>query len=294
MSATVESVAADHRAELVGLAYRVLGSVADAEDAVQEALLRLERHGLDGIERPGAWLSRVTARICLDRLREARTRREVYVGPWLPEPVVTDAAADAAAPLELAESVTMAFLVVLESLGPAERVAFVLHDVFGYGYDELATVLDRSEVACRQLVSRARGHVQARRPRFDTDLSTREEVTTRFLAACGTGELAPLLELLAPDVVLRSDGGGVVAAARKLIHGADRVARFLVGTLTRVPPDITVEILELNGGPGIVGRRRDGTVDTVFVLDVAEGLVVGINAVRNPEKLRHLARTRPA
>jgi RNA polymerase sigma-70 factor (ECF subfamily) len=281
-----EAAVTRHRPSLVGLAYRLLGSVSEAEDAVQEAFLRLERHGTDGIDNLGGWLNRTTSRICLDRLTSARARREVYVGPWLPEPLETTV--DVEQPVELAESVSMAFLVVLESLSPAERVAFLLHDVFGYDHGELATILDRSEPACRQLVSRARRHVQARRPRFEPDPAVRDEAAARFLEACLTGDLDALLASLAPDVVLRSDGGGKVPAVRRPVLGAERVARFLAGLARQAPDDVVFETHRYNGTPGLLVARSDGTVEVVLVLDVADGLVRGIEAIRNPDKLAHL------
>ena len=283
---TIASVAEHHRSALLGVAYRLLGSVADAEDAVQEAFVRLEGHGLEGLDNVGGWLHRVTSRICLDRLRSAMVRREVYVGFWLSESLVTDQERDD--PVEQEESVAMAFLVVLESLSPAERVAFVLHDVFGFDHAELADILDRSPAACRQLVSRARSHVRARQPRFETDAATRAEVAQRFLEAARTGEVIELLAVLAPDVVMQADGGGKVAAVRKPLHGALRVARFLAGLGRKAPPDVIVEVAMLNGTPGMLVRHADGTPESAFVLDVADGQVVGVNVVRNPDKLAHL------
>jgi RNA polymerase sigma-70 factor, ECF subfamily len=284
---TTEEATREHRQELLALAYRLLGTVSEAEDAVQEAYLRLERHGTEGIDNVGGWLNRTTSRICYDRLTSARARREVYVGPWLPEPLVTDGTTDD--PVELAESVSMAFLVVLESLSPAERVAFLLHDVFGYDHAELAAILDRSEPACRQLVSRARKHVQARRPRFEPDAGARARVADRFLTACRTGDLEALLATLAPDVVLRSDGGGKVSAARRPVEGADRVARFLEGLARQAPADVVLEPRWINGTPGVVIGTSDGTIVVVFVLDVADDAVHSIGAIRNPDKLTHLA-----
>jgi RNA polymerase sigma-70 factor, ECF subfamily len=287
---TLEREVHEQRSSLLALAYRLLGSVSEAEDAVQEAFLRLERHGVDGIDNVGGWLNRTTSRICLDRLTSAQARREVYVGPWLPEPLVTeDAPRD---PVELAESVSMAFLVVLESLSPAERVAFLLHDVFGYDHAELAAVLDRSEAACRQLVSRARKHVEARRPRFEPDPSARAEVAGRFLVACQTGDVVGLLATLAPDVVLHSDGGGKVSAARRPVEGADRVVRFFAGLAAQAPEDVAYATRWCNGTPGLLVGVGDDLV-AVFALDVADGQVVSIEAIRNPDKLAHLASAWP-
>lgn len=283
---TVAEVVSAVRPQLQAVAYRLLGSVAEAEDAVQEACLQLEQHGLEGIDNPEAWLMRVTSRRALDRLRSAQVRREQYVGPWLPEPLlVSDDVAD---DVEQAESVSMAFLLVLESLSPAERVAFVMHDVFGYGYDDLALILDRSEQSCRQLVSRARKSVQARRPRFDADRKQRDQVVERFLEACLSGEVDQLLEVLAPDVVLRSDGGGVVSAARRPVEGAEHVARFFLGIMRQAPAELSISLERVNGTLGIVGRRPDGTADTAFALEVDGGRIAAIYGLRNPEKLAHL------
>lgn len=281
----VADVTAAHRNRLVGIAYRILGSVADAEDAVQEALVRLERHGLDGIDDAAGWLVRTTSRICLDRLRSAQSRREVYVGPWLPEPLASTTDED---PVEQAETLSMAFLVVLEALSPPERVGFLLHDVFGYGYDDVAQVLGRSEAACRKLASRARAAVAARRPRFAVEREQQEEVTSRFLAACLTGEVDSVLEVLAPNIVLTSDGGGVVSAARRPVVGADRVARFLVGLVRQAPADLTMEYTPLNRSAGLIVRRPDGGVELALVLEVEDRRVTALYAIRNPAKLRHL------
>lgn len=283
---SLDLAVADHRSALLGLAYRMLGSVVDAEDAVQEAFERLDRHGSDGLANVGGWLNRTTSRICLDRLTSARARHEVYVGPWLPEPFETSP--DGADRVELVESVSMAFLVVLETLSPAERVAFLLHDVFGHEHADVAAVLDRSEAACRQLVSRARRHVQARRPRFEPDPDARDEAANRFLEACVTGDVDALLASLAPDVVLQSDGGGKVAAARQPIEGADRVARFLAGLARQAPDDLVLEARRYNGAPGLLIAGEDGRIEVVMTLGVADGLVRTIHAVRNPDKLGHL------
>jgi len=283
---SIEQAVEEHRGPMFGLAYRLLGSVTAAEDAVQEAFLRLERHGVDGIDNVGGWLNRTTSRLCLDRLRALRSEREVYVGSWLPEPLLTDG--DASTPVELAESLTMAFLVVLETLSPAERVAFVLHDVFEVSYLEVADVLGRSEAACRQLVSRSRRKVREGTPRFEADDRRREEVAHRFLLASSTGDIEGLLEALAPTAVLRSDGGGKVSAARNVVEGAGRVASFVAGLRSLAPEGMEVVPRRCNASPGFVVRLGDGTVDSVWVLDVSDGRVVAVNVVRNPDKLGHL------
>lgn len=289
----IERLDRAHRGELTAVAYGILGTVAEAEDAVQEALLRLQRRGrVDDLERPGAWLTRVVARICLDRLRASARRREVYVGPWLPEPLVV-ATDDPTAPVETAERLSLAFLVVLEALSPPERVAFLLREVFGFDYAAVAATLDRSEPAARQLVSRARAAVRARRPRFEADRRERDQVVERFVAACAGGDIAPVLELLAPEAVLTSDGGGLVSAARRPVRGADRVARFLLGLLRKAPPDVTAGLVRVNGDLGVALWGPSGRLDNVMALDVADGRVVSVAIVRNPEKLRHLRTLRP-
>lgn len=275
----------DHRPQLVGLAYRILGSVAEAEDAVQEAYLRLHRQTPGTIDNAGAWLTTVTSRVCLDRLASAQARRERYVGDWLPEPITTEP--DSAEQLESAESISMAFLVILETLTPAERVAFLLHDVFGYDYADIAATLERSETACRQLVSRARKHVRARRPRFEHDPSVRAQVAERFLAASATGDIDNLITLLAPDASLHFDGGGKASAGLRPVHGPDRIVRYVQG-VAKAATQLHLAVRWLNGSPGLIAQRADGSIDTAFVLDIASGAVVRINVIRNPDKLAHL------
>jgi RNA polymerase sigma-70 factor, ECF subfamily len=279
------------RRQLLGMAYRMLGTVADAEDAVQEAYIRWYRMPGDergAIASPGAWLSRVTARICLDMLGSARARREQYVGDWLPEPVPTSAtfASAPADPLErvtLDESVSMALLVVLESLTPAERVAFVLHDVFGMPFAEIAQAVGRSVAATRQLASAARRHVREQR-RAAASRERHDDLVRAFAAACLTGDLDALAAVLDPDVVLRSDGGGFVSAARRPVHGADNVGRFLLGII-RKRPDAQVAPIETPDGLSFVIRAGD-TVDTVLTLGVSAGeQITDVWMVRNPEKL---------
>lgn len=283
---TLDEVVRTHRGELVGLAYRMLGSVTEAEDVAQEALLRLQRHGLDDVERPGAWLARAASRLCLDRLRSAERRRESYIGPWLPEPLVDT---DDPAGLELAESLSLAFLVVLESLSPAQRIAFVLHDVFGHEYDELASMLDRSEQACRQLVSRARASVRARRPHTETTSAELDELVEAFLAAAAGADLDAVLRLLAPEVTFVADGGGVLPAVGRPLVGADRVAAAIVALARTAGTSYELRRATVNGRPGAVVTDVEGNL-TVVDLDVADSRVVAIHAIRNPAKLTHVPR----
>jgi RNA polymerase sigma-70 factor (ECF subfamily) len=271
---------AEHRGVLVGVAYRVLGSFADAEDVVQESWLRWAGRRDGEIRDPRAYLVRTATRLAIDRLRREQTRRESYVGAWLPEPMTTDPDN-----VELAESVSMAMLVVLETLSPLERAVFVLHEVFGFSYAEVAESTERSEAAVRQLAHRARDHVAARRPRFDTDQSARQEATERFLAACQNADIAAFLELLAPGVTLVSDGGGQARAPRHPIVGADRVARFFCGISTYPVPDPGFAIVRIGDGPGIVATSA-GTPIAVVVLNLLDGRIDNIDLMANPAKLQ--------
>ena len=286
-----------HRRLLFTVAYQMLGSVADAEDVVQDTWLRWSAADRPGVADPRAYLVRITSRLALDRLDSARSRRESYVGPWLPEPLLTGSTpvAGAAPPsdpddaAELGEQVSLALLVVLETLSPAERAVFVLREVFGLPAGEVAAALGRSEAAVRQLAHRAREHVQARRPRFDADRSAQREVTERFLAACAGGDVHALLTALAPDVVLVTDGGGRAKAALRPITGAEKVARFLVATAAQglSTPGLQVEVTELNGTPGVVARVGSEPFLTMSLVLVG-GLVEQVLVVRNPDKLRGL------
>ena len=272
-----------HRSHLVAVAYRMLGSMAEAEDVAQEAWLRWDRADRGGLADPKAYLIRVTTRLALDRLRHLKVRREEYHGPWLPEPVAT--APDAAETVEVAESVSLALLVVLETLSPLERAVFVLREAFGYSHAEIARILDRSEPAVRQLSHRARAHVDERRPRFDADEATRRRVTERFLATCETGDLGALLGVLAPEVVLIGDGGDQAKAPRRPVVGADKVARFLLAIWAEVSPGVRVLLTRVNGDPGIVAATESGDPVGTVVLDVADGVVRTIYMVVNPDKL---------
>ena len=275
----------EHRAHLVRVAYGQLGSLAEAEDVVQDAWLRLQRADASEIRDLRAWLTTTVSRLALDALRSARTRRERYVGPWLPEPLVGDHAADPADRVTLDESVGMALLVVLESLSAGERVAFVLHDVFGYAFDEVAQVLGTSSDAARQYASRARRHVEARRPRFPATPEQQREIVEAFATATAEGDMGRLVALLHPDVVMLTDGGGKLNAPRKPIEGAERVATATIALARKGADPATLQFVEVNGMPGIAGRDWDGTPNVVaFTVD--GGLITAIHIVRNPDKVR--------
>jgi RNA polymerase sigma-70 factor (ECF subfamily) len=280
-----------HRRLLFTVAYQMLGSVADAEDVVQDAWLRWSAADRSDVADPRAYLVRTTSRLALDRLGAARTRRETYVGPWLPEPLLTDDAAGPEEAAELGEQVSLALLVVLETLSPVERAVFVLREVFGLPVAEVAAALGRSEAAVRQQAHRAREHVEARRPRFDTDRRTQREVTERFLAAAAGGDIAALVGLLAPDVVLVTDGGGRAKAALRPITGREKVGRFLQATAaaSMALPDLGIEVADLNGAPGVVLRAGEEPFTTISLV-VRGGLVEQVLVVRNPEKLAGLRR----
>jgi RNA polymerase sigma-70 factor, ECF subfamily len=283
-----------HRGYLTAVAYRMLGTLADAEDAVQEAYLRFARADPGTIREPRGWLTTVISRICLDQLNSARVRREQYVGPWLPEPLVGSDAGLGMSPLTpedritLDESVSMAMLVVLESLSPPERTAFVLHDVLSLSYEEVSATVGRSEAACRQLISRARGHVRERTPRFTVDAKQQNAVVEAFLSACADGGVDTLVKVLAPGVVLRSDGGGLVSGvARRPVTGAENVARLLLGVAARHPA--FPWRLRVNGAAGLVFEGADG-VAGVMAFAVDDGRITEIDFVVNPEKLSRVPR----
>ncbi|HEY4604610.1 MAG TPA: RNA polymerase sigma-70 factor [Blastococcus sp.] len=284
-----------HRRLLFSVAYQMLGSVADAEDVVQDTWLRWSTADRAEVIDERAYLVQITTRLALDRLGSARARRERYVGPWLPEPLLTApvasgaAAPDPAEAAEIGEEVSLALLVVLETLSPVERAVFVLREVFGLPTAEVAGILGRSEVAVRQLGHRAKEHVQARRPRFDTDRRAQREVTQRFLAAAISGDVESLLAALSPGVVLISDGGGKVSAARRPIVGADKVARFLaaVGPQGADLPGLRVEMAEVNGAPAVVAWTDDGPY-MALQLVLTDGLVEQVLYVANPDKLAGL------
>ncbi|WP_253772310.1 RNA polymerase sigma factor SigJ [Goodfellowiella coeruleoviolacea] len=272
------------RQRLVSIAYGIIGDLGEAEDVVQEAWLRLGRTSAE-IDDVTGWLVVTTSRLALDVVRSARHRRENYVGPWLPEPLVSAerTAPDPADTVSMAESVSMAMLVVLETLTPAERTAFVLHEVFGLPFTEIAEVVGRTPAAVRQLAARARRHVRERAPRSDADPARQREVTEAFAAACQGADLTELLRLLDPDVVLRSDGGGLVRAARNAVLGADKVARFLAGVQHKT--GFQLQPVLVNGWSGLLMRRRDSSVFGAIAVTVAEGRITAVDMVLNPDKL---------
>jgi RNA polymerase sigma-70 factor (TIGR02957 family) len=281
------------RRSAFAIAYRMLGSVSEAEDVVQEGFLRLHRarEGGERIESPRAYLSTVVSRLSLDQLRSARVQREIYVGEWLPEPLVASAEHDPARAAEMADSLSLAFLVLLESLSPEQRAAFLLREVFDEPYGRIAEIIGTSEQNARQLATRARRHVDERRRRFETSREQQEELATRFFAAVEEGDLEALEQLLAHDVVLHGDGGGKAPALARALHGRARVARTLIGGLriaaTRIG-GMTSRREEINGQPGALFLDREGKLIGVMILDVAEGQVQGVSSIVNPDKLQHL------
>jgi RNA polymerase sigma-70 factor (ECF subfamily) len=277
---TPEELFSAHRGLLFTVAYELLGSTADAEDVLQESWLRWSQVLHDEVRDPRAYLVRIVTRQSLNRLRTLQRQRETYVGTWLPEPLVT--APDVLEDVELADSVSFAMLVVLETLTPLERAVFVLREIFGFSYTEIASMTDRSEAAVRQLASRSRNHVQARRPRIERPENA-EQIIAEFFAAASTGQVEPLLELLAPDVVLRTDGGGKRKAALNPISGADKVARFLAAVVP-VGAQLDVEWATVNGAPAIV-LYVDGELDSVGTGLAVDGKITEIYLVRNPDKL---------
>jgi RNA polymerase sigma-70 factor (ECF subfamily) len=285
-----------HRRRLLGLAYRMLGSMAEAEDAVQEAYLRWHNADRDEIEDPKAFLITTTTRICLDVLKSARVRREEYVGPWLPDPITDTATLSPETQTEMAEDLSIALLLALERLSPLERAAFILHDVFDYSFTQVARTLGRNEAACRQLASRARARVRDARPsgagpasRAASAMDERHsKLLSAFLSASRSGDIDALTRLLASDAKIVTDGGGKVVAALNVIHGADRVAAFLAGVVRKGWTEgITIDSEMINGLPGLILRWPDGLVQT-NAFEIEDDAIKAIYVVRNPDKLRHL------
>jgi RNA polymerase sigma-70 factor (TIGR02957 family) len=280
------------RPSAFAIAYRMLGSVSEAEDVVQEGFLRLHRarEGGERIESPRAYLSTVVSRLSLDHLRSARVQRETYVGEWLPEPLVASYDDDPARKAEMADSLSLAFLVLLESLSPEQRAAFLLHEVFDEPYDRIAEIIGTTEQNARQLATRARRHVADRRPRFEASRERRDELATRFFAAAEEGDLQGLEELLAHDVVLHGDGGGKAPAVKRAIHGRTRAARTLIAGMRRIARfgEVTTRREQVNGQPGALLFDREGRLLGVMSLEIAEGQIQAVRSIVNPDKLRHL------
>ena len=276
-----------HRNLLFTAAYELLGSAADAEDVLQETWLRWVDVDLDTVRDQRAYLVRIATRQALGRLRTLGRRKESYVGPWLPEPLLTTP--DVAEDVALADSVSMAMMLVLETLTPTERAVFLLRDVFALEYDEIADAVDKSQAAVRQIAHRARSHVTARRPRGDVSTDEAKDALGAFQRAIETGDLQSLVDVLAPDVVMLSDGGGVKQALLQPIKGANRVARLLGLGLPRLVGEVSVEPVQINGGPALI-IRIDGAIDSVVAARIDDGRITGLFIVRNPEKLSHVER----
>jgi RNA polymerase sigma-70 factor (TIGR02957 family) len=280
------------RPSAFAIAYRMLGSVSEAEDVVQEAFLRLHRAQGEGqrIESPRAYLSTVVTRLAIDQLRSARARRETYVGEWLPEPLVTSADDDPARQAEMADSLSLAFLVLLESLSPEQRAVFLLREVFDYPYDRIAEIVGKSEENVRQLAARSRRHVEEGRSRFEASREQRDELARRFLAAARDGDLEALEALLAHDVVLHGDGGGKAPAIARPLHGRARVARTLLAWMKATVRfgGATLRPVEVNGQPGAMSFDPAGRLLNVLALDIADGQIQAVRSIVNPDKLGHL------
>jgi RNA polymerase sigma-70 factor (ECF subfamily) len=273
----------EHRGLLFSVAYRMLGSVADAEDILQETFIRWLQSADQDVRSAKAFLITILTRLCLNHMQSARVRREEYVGHWLPEPIAT-AKADELDP----SSLSIAFLVLLERLNPIERAVFLLREVFDYDYSEIAAALGRTEANCRQILRRAKQHIRAERPRFEPTVEEHDAMLERFRDACGSGDANAMMSLLASDVVLHTDGGGKAVALPNLIHGADAVARAIIGGITRLaPPNLAQRMVQINGEPAIV-TYLDGRAFGVFAIQVAAGKIAAIYGITNPDKLAHL------
>jgi RNA polymerase sigma-70 factor (ECF subfamily) len=277
-----------YRSLLFSIAYRMLGSVADAEDMLQETFLRWQQSGEENVRSPRAFLVTIISRLCINQLQSARAQREEYVGQWLPEPIVTDPKSDPFGIIRIDESLSMAFLVLLERLTPIERAVFLLREVFEYEYAEVASILGQSETNCRQILRRARQHVSTMRPRFAASEHKQRDLFEQFLSAVRTGEMKDLVALLAEDVVLHSDGGGKAIAVPNMVQGSDKVARGILGGLKKLlPTNLVRRLARINGEPGLV-NYLNGKPHSVLTIDISEGRIQTIYIVTNPEKLFHL------
>jgi RNA polymerase sigma-70 factor (ECF subfamily) len=269
-----------HRSLLFGIAYRMLGSRSEAEDMVQETFLRWQAAPRDEIESARAYLSTIVTRLCLDQLKSARAQRETYVGPWLPEPLRTEEPVDP-------QSISLAFLVLLEQLSPVERAVYLLHEVFDHSHAEVAAIVGKEEAACRQIFHRARAHIDEKRPRFAPSRADHERLLTGFLTAVQAGDLEGLRGMLAKDAVTWSDGGGKRLAARNLIHGADANARLFLGLARKAHADFSLELAEINGWPAVV-IRQDGQISDVLGIETDGAVIYAVHLVSNPDKLQGL------
>ncbi|MDB9524826.1 RNA polymerase sigma-70 factor [Oscillatoria sp. CS-180] len=277
-----------YRSLLFAIAYRMLGSIVDAEDMVQETFLRWQQTSKQTVKSTKAYLTTIVTRLCIDQLRSARVQREQYVGPWLPEPIVADPASDPYATAELADSLTIAFLVLLERLSPLERAVFLLREAFGYDYNEISEMVEKTAANCRQIARRARQHLADQQPRFQASLQEQEQLTRKFMQACQQGDLQGLLDLLAKDITLWSDGGGQVVACLKPLHGAAKVAGFLRAIWRRgqkLGLGYEVALAQVNGQPGII-YTLDGTVASVVALEITDNRIQSLYFMRNPNKLK--------
>lgn len=279
-----------YRKYLFAIAYRMLGSVREAEDIVQESYLRWQQVDAASIESTKAYLSAIVTRLCLDTLKSARVQREQYIGPWLPEPLLTgdEMTGEPGKDSEASESISIAFLVLLEKLTASERAVFLLREIFDYGYDEIARIIYKEETACRQLFSRARKHLIEHRPRFVASSKTHEAIVLQFLSSCQTGDLQGLERLLAQDVVALCDGGGKASAATRPLFGWERVAKFWIGSFKKqVTEDLRIELTHINGEKGLIARVNGKAISTM-IFDIRDGQIQYIWAIRNPDKLQHL------
>ena len=283
----------EYRSYLFSIAYRMLGSAMDAEDMVQETFLRWQRAELEPIESPRAYLATVITRLCIDYLRSARVQRETYVGPWLPEPLITDSMPGPAENLALAESLSMAFLVMLEQLSPTERAIFLLRQVFDYDYAEIAPIVGKSEANCRQILRRARERIHLNQPRFEVSLEQQNMLVSQFVQACINGDMAGLMNTLAEDITMWNDGGGIVNAARNPIYTAEKVSRFLISVTQKLPANYVSQFAIINNQPGFIIYVDDHPVSTI-VLEIGRrtpdsaARIQNLRIVANPEKLRNL------
>ena len=282
-----------HRRRLLSIAYRMLGSMTDAEDMLQEAFIRWQESSRVEIESPEAFLVTIVSRLCINHLQSARVKREEYFGQWLPEPVLTAQANDSFLEFEDGDSLSTAFLLLLESLNPVERAVFLLRDVFDYEYAEIAKILEQSEANCRQILSRARQHLKRKRPRFDASPRQHEELLQRFIQASSRGDMDGLLALISQDIVLYADGGGKATAVPNPIYGAANVVRFLVGSRRKLlPADLVGQVAQINGQLGVVAHLH-GRPHSVLTVEVADGRIRNIYIVSNPDKLAYLAAMPP-